>query len=119
MTIRTAQDKAVEVITIQLDVFLMHVSDEDVSLSTEKSDDNYKFILKTPKLLGFKKKIRAFWLITIPDFWLRPERLSASLVNSSIVGLESFGNIVIGELDLRTTNGQINFEVGNIFHCTA
>jgi hypothetical protein len=115
MTIRTARDKTVDIITIQLDVFLIHVPDEDVSLSTETSDDSYRYTLKTPKSLGFKRKVRAFWLVTIPDHWMRPERLSASLVNSSIVGLDGFGDIVIGEIDLRTTNGRINFEVSTSF----
>ncbi|CAO3686628.1 unnamed protein product [Umbelopsis ramanniana] len=118
MTIRTARDKTVDIITIQLDVFLMHVPDEDVSLSTECTDDSYRYTLKTPKSLGFKRKVRAFWLITIPDHWMRPERLSASLVNSSIVGLDGLGDIVIGEMDLRTTNGRIIFETVNATRLT-
>jgi hypothetical protein len=111
MTIRTAGNKAIETFTVQLDVFLVHVPDEEVSLAIEKSVDSYRFILKTPKSINFKKKVRAYWLITVPDHWLQPEKLSASLVNSSIVGMEGLRNLYIGDLDLRTTNGPIRFVV--------
>lgn len=111
MTIRTAGNKTIETLTIQLDVFLVHVPDDEIVLTTEKSGDSYKYLLKTPKSLGFKKKVRAYWLITLPDHWMQPEKLSATLINSSIVGMVGLRDMFIGELDMRTTNGPIQFQV--------
>jgi hypothetical protein len=111
MIIKLAGNQAVEDFSIQLDVYLMHVPDNAVSLSTEKSEDSFRLGLKTPKNIGFQKRIRAFWLITIPDNWLQPERLSACLCNSSIVGLDSLRSLSFGQIDLRTSNEFIKFEV--------
>ncbi|KAM3586940.1 hypothetical protein VKS41_001988 [Umbelopsis sp. WA50703] len=110
MIIKLAGNQAVEDFSIQLDVYLMHVPDNAVSLSTEKSEDSFRLGLKTPKNIGFQKRIRAFWLITIPDNWLQPERLSACLCNSSIVGLDSLRSLSFGQIDLRTSNEFIKFE---------
>lgn len=111
MIIKAAGNQAVENFSIQLDVYLMHIQDDSVSLVTEKTNDSFRLVLKTPKSIGFKKRIRAFWLITVPDNWLQPERLSASLCNSSIVALDSLRCLSFGAIDLRTSNEIIKLEV--------
>jgi hypothetical protein len=60
MIIKLAGNQAVEDFSIQLDVYLMHVPDNAVSLSTEKSEDSFRLGLKTPKNIGFQKRIRAY-----------------------------------------------------------
>lgn len=116
MIIKAAGNQAVEDFSIQLDVYLMHIQDDSVSLSTEKTEDSFRLVLKTPKSIGFKKRIRAFWLITVPDNWLQPERLSTSLCNSSIVGLDSLRCLSFGAIDLKTSNEYIKLEVSIVLN---